>query len=95
MAKIIRNETIIQRAYDELDRLNWDEEELTAYEAAIKKQMDYEADMEQKHDEGKAEGRMEEKILIAKKMLVQNISIGAIAELTELTMQQIKELTTA
>lgn len=90
LAKIIGNEAIIQRAYEELDRFNWNEEELTAYEAAIKKQMDYEAAMEQKYDEGK----MEERLVIAKKMIVQNIAVAVIADLTGLTIEQIEQLTT-
>lgn len=48
---------IIQRAYEELDRFNWNEEELIAYEATIKKQMDYKATIDQKYDEGLAKGK--------------------------------------
>jgi len=90
LVKIIGNEAIMQRAYEELDRFNWDEEELSAYEAAMKKQMDYEASMEQKYDEGKAEGKAEKAQEIAKKLLKQNIEIHLIAELTGLTVEQIK-----
>lgn len=59
LAKIIGNETIIQKAYEELDRFNWNEAELNAYEAAIKKHMDYQATLEQKYDEGLAKGLAE------------------------------------
>lgn len=100
VAKIIGDEAIIQRAYEELDRFNWDEEELTAYEAAIKKQLDYEAALEQKYDEGLAEGKAEglakgkidKAQEIAKKLLKQNMAMTTIAELTGLTELQIKEL---
>lgn len=53
LAKIIGNETVIQRAYQELDRFSRNEEELASYEAIIKKQMDYEATMEQKYAQWK------------------------------------------
>lgn len=88
LTKIIGNEAIIQRAYEELDRFNWDEEELTAYEAVIKKHMDYEAAMDQKYDEGKTEKAQE----IAKKLFKQNMEIHLIAELTGLTLDQIKAI---
>ena len=95
LVKIIGNEAIIQRAYEELDRFNWNEEELTAYEAAIKKQMDYEAAMEQKYDEGLAEGIAREyksRLDIAKKLLTKNMSIETIADITGLTIQEIEKL---
>jgi len=92
LAKIIGNEAIIQRAYEELDRFNWNEEELTAYEAAIKKQMDYEAAMEQKYDEGKAEGKAESMVEVARKLLAKKMAIETIVDITGLTAQQIQEL---
>ena len=92
LAKIIGNEAIIQRAYEELDRFNWNEEELTAYEAAIKKQMDYEAVMEQKYDEGKVEGKKEEKLLIANNLLKQHVAINIIVAATGLTFAEIEQL---
>lgn len=79
LAKIIGDEEIIQRAYEELDRFNWNEEELTVYEAAIKKQLDYEATMEQKYDDGLAAGKAEKAQEIAKKLLKQNMATEAIA----------------
>lgn len=100
LAKIIGDEVIIQRAYEELDRFNWNEEELTAYEAAIKKQMDYEAAMEQKYDEGKIEGEakglaageMKAKIDVAKKMLQAGLDVNIIRQITNLSVTEINNL---
>jgi predicted transposase/invertase (TIGR01784 family) len=101
LIKIIGNEKCIQRAYEELDRFNWNEEELNAYEAAAKKQLDYEAAMDQKYDEGLAKGNIigevrgdyNARVEFAKKLLKQNMAIEAIVNLTGLTTQQIENLT--
>ena len=100
LAKIIGNENILQKAYEELDRFNWDEEELQAYEAVIKKEMDYEAVMDQKYDEGlekgiekgKADGEAEKAKNIAKKMLTEAMDINLIAKLTNLSIDEIRKL---
>lgn len=96
LVKIIGNETVIQRAYEELDRFNWGEEELSAYEAAIKKQMDYEASMEQKYDEGlaagEAKGKAEGKIETAKIMLQEGLAPNLISKVTMLSIDEINSL---
>ncbi len=100
LAKIIGNENIMQKAYEELDRFNWDEEELQAYEAVIKKEMDYESVMDQKYDEGlekgiekgKADGEAEKAKNIAKKMLTEAMDINLIAKLTNLSIDEIRKL---
>ena len=86
--RIIGQDLVIKRAYEELDRFYWREEELLAYEDALKKDRDYESSMEQKYDEGKAEGRAE----VAFNLLQQGVSIDIIASATGLSVRDIQEL---
>ena len=85
---IIGQDVIIQRAYEELDRFYWNEDELLAYEDALKKDWDYEASMEQKFDEGKAEKALE----IAKAMIEEGSSVEFIQKVSGLTREQIEEI---
>ncbi len=68
---------VISKAYDALNQFNWSEEELIAYEQEVKRIKDNEAVEEQKLDEAKVksreEGRQEEKIAIARLMLIKNL----------------------
>ena len=43
---------IIEKAYEELNRFSWNEEELLTYDQAEKHENCYSASMEQKFDEG-------------------------------------------
>ncbi len=52
LLKIIGSDQIIERAYDELNRFSWNEEELLTYEQAEKYEKSYVASMDQKFDEG-------------------------------------------
>ena len=88
---IIGQDVIIQRAYEELDRFYWNEDELLAYEDALKKDWDYEASMEQKFDEGKAEGKAERDIEIAQTMIQEGLSIEKIQKMTGLSIEIIQE----
>jgi predicted transposase/invertase (TIGR01784 family) len=65
--KLLEQEQIIGRAYEELDRYSWSEEDLAKYDQAEKYEGAYLASLECKYDEGKLEGRQEgEKIGIEK-----------------------------
>src|SRR5690606_4407185 len=54
--EIIGNDAIIHRAYEELDKFNWSEEELLSYETVIKRELDYQATLEQQYEKGEAKG---------------------------------------
>lgn len=55
--KLIEDNPILERAYEELNRFSWNEEELlTYYDQAEKYEGAYKASMAQKYDEGVAEG---------------------------------------
>lgn len=50
--KIVGSDVIIKRAYEEMNKFNWSEEELLAYEQMKKRIMDEIAAFAQKFDEG-------------------------------------------
>ena len=83
----------IKEASNELEYLTGDEairRKAFLREKAIK---DYVTNIEGAREEGKIEGKKEEKISIAKKLLKENLEIRTIAIATGLTEEQIKELT--
>ena len=56
LEKLIGNDMIIERAYEELDRFHWNEEEILTYDQAEKYEGAYIASMSQKYDEGLEKG---------------------------------------
>ena len=57
--KLVEQDKILGRAYEELDRYSWTEAELLHYDQAEKYEGAYIASLEQKFDEGKIEGKLE------------------------------------
>lgn len=92
LKKIIGADYIIERAYNELNRFAWDEEEFRTYEQAEKHERDYIASMDQKWDEGKTEGKTEEKLRTARILLKKGMDIQTISDITELSPEIIKSL---
>ncbi|WPY01596.1 PD-(D/E)XK nuclease family transposase (plasmid) [Candidatus Trichorickettsia mobilis] len=96
LRKLIGSDNIIERAYEELNRFNWTEEELLTYEQETKRVMDNKAAEEymlkQAKSEGKAEGEAKKAIEIAKNLLSQNIDINTISIATGLPVKKINEL---
>lgn len=88
LKRIIGCDSIIERAYNELNRFNWNEKELLIYEQAEKAERDYIASMDQKYDEG----REKEKRDIARTMLKKGIDIQMISEITGLSLEEIRSL---
>ena len=96
--KLIEQEEIIGRAYEELDRYSWSEAELHDYDQAEKYAGTYLASLEQKFDEGKIEGKLEGKIEgklegkveTAKALLKQGVAISIIQAATGLSEEEIK-----
>jgi predicted transposase/invertase (TIGR01784 family) len=97
---VIGQDSVIKRAYEELDRFYWKEEELFAYEDALKKDRDYEASMDKKFDEGmqkgieKGETQGERKALVrvSQNMLKQGLSIQNISSATGLSAKEVKRI---
>jgi len=101
LQKIIGHDEIIERAYKELNRFSWNEEELLTYDQAEKYEGCYIASMAQKYDEGMEKGiekGMEKGIekgieKVAKAMISQGIGVEIIASVTGLSPNEIKKLT--
>lgn len=98
--RLVGHDEILDKAYNELDRFEWTEQEFWTYEESEKREMDYRASMEQKMDEGekiglvkgKKIGSDDNKIETARKMIKKNYPLPEIVELSGLTMNQIKKL---
>ena len=85
---IVGSDNIIKRAYDELNRFAWTDEELRAYESIDMKQAAEKAILEGAIEKGK----IEEKIEIAKNLLLLKLSLKDIAIATGLSESEIKKL---
>lgn len=98
MDTLFNQDQVIQKAYQELNRFGWNEEELRAYDSVIKKEKDYQASMDQRYDEGMEKGRQEGiqkgvqegKLEVARLMLEKGFSIKDVAEITGVDEQRIK-----
>lgn len=94
LKKIAREAPIIKRAYDELDRFNWNEKDLTAYEKRIMDLYKEEAILEYKLEEGMEKGikkgREEGKIEVAKAMLANNVDVDTIVKFTGFLLVRLK-----
>lgn len=88
LQKLIGQDQIIERAYEELNRFSWNQQELLTYEQAEKYDGAYKASMDQKFDEGKIEGKKE----IATNMLKQGFDIFQIEKITGLSKKEIESL---
>ena len=86
--KIIGGDDILERAYDELNRFSWNEEELLIYEQSEKYEHTYRASMDQKFDEGIEigieKGEFKAKKEMANRLLQKGLSKEDIAEITGL-----------
>ena len=101
---IVGTDVIIQKAYEQLNRFSWSAEELRNYDSIdMKKSADkaiMECAMEQAKTEGKIEGKIEgeikgkneEKISIAKNLLILNVSLQDIASATGLSEADVEKL---
>ena len=92
LAKIIGSDQIIERAYQELNRFAWNEEELRTYDQTEKYEGSYLASMAQKFDDGMENGAKIKQIEIARNLLASNVSVNVIAQATGLTIEEIESL---
>lgn len=108
LEKLVEHAPIIERAYEELDRFHWNEQELLTYDQAEKYQGAYIASMAQKYDEGLEKGlekgrkegreeglkkgRQEERTKLIKSLLLKGIDIDIIVEATNSSREEIKKL---
>ncbi|MGL9779920.1 MAG: Rpn family recombination-promoting nuclease/putative transposase, partial [Wolbachia sp.] len=90
--------------YDELDKFRWNEKDLIAYEERIMDLRKEEGILAQKlddatekgiligHEKGREEGEKQAKIAVAKNSLKAGVSIDVIAQITGLSLDEIKKL---
>ena len=106
--KIVGSDVIIKRAYEEMNKFNWSEEELLAYEQRKKRLMDEIAAFAQKfdegvkvgeergirigHEKGREEGEKQAKIAVAKNLLKAGVSTDIVVQTTGLTVNEVKDL---
>ncbi|MES2252162.1 MAG: Rpn family recombination-promoting nuclease/putative transposase [Pseudomonadota bacterium] len=88
LAVLIGEDTVIEKAYKELNQFYWTEGELLGYEAALKKERDYKAGMDQKFYDGLAEGKRE----VALEMLRDNEPDAKILKYAKLTSDELTML---
>jgi predicted transposase/invertase (TIGR01784 family) len=90
--KIIGNDQIIGRAFKELNRFSWDDEELRTYDQEDKYERIHRAIMAQQFDEGHAKGKLEAMLAIAKTLRKQGIETSIIQSATGLSTEKIENL---
>jgi len=92
LAQLIGSDSVIKRAYEELNRFSWTKEELNTYEQEEKRELDTLAIREQLLAEGEAIGEARNRIEVAKKMIKTGIAIDIIIEITGLMRQEVEQL---
>ncbi|MBA3604338.1 MAG: Rpn family recombination-promoting nuclease/putative transposase [Parachlamydiaceae bacterium] len=92
MLKLIADDEIMEKAYKQLDWVTWSDTELLTYDQAEKYEGAYLASMEQKFDEGFEKGKFERDIEIARTLLTKKYDIEVVADITGLTIEQVKVL---
>jgi predicted transposase/invertase (TIGR01784 family) len=92
LEKIIGKDTIIKRAYDELNRFAWSEQALNEYESVEMKKFADQAIQEAAYERGEKRGEKKKALEIAQNMLQQNLSAKQISTLTGLSEKEIKSL---
>jgi len=94
---IVSRDIPLRRAYEELNRFSWNEEELRTYEQTEKYEGCYIASMDQKYDEGVEKGEkmgMEKgetkaKLDIARKMFESGMEKKSVSLMTGLSLEQL------
>ncbi|MGL9732046.1 MAG: Rpn family recombination-promoting nuclease/putative transposase [Wolbachia sp.] len=92
LRKMVGNDEIIGRAYDELNQYNWSEEERFTYNQDKKREDNNLSCLNQKFDESMEKGMKKGKIEVARNLLKAGISIDIISQTTGLPQAEIKQL---
>ena len=88
--KIVAGDIALHRAYEELNRFSWNEEELRTYDQIKKYEWSYNAAMDQKYDEGMEKANLE----TAFTLLTMGLNDDDIMKATKLTAEQLQRLKT-
>jgi len=108
LQQIFEKDLIIRKAYEELDRFHWNEDELRDYESVVKRDRDNQAVLEEHIDQaikkgieqgmeigeerGIEKGHREALVKVARNMLQQGLSIQNIVSATSLTTSEIQKI---
>jgi len=104
LKKIVGSDSILERAYEELNRFSWNEEELLTYDQMEKYQWAHQASMDKKFEEGeshglakglakgRSEGRAEAILGTARALLKQGVDPAVIQSATGLSKEEIASL---
>ncbi|MFI5342802.1 MAG: Rpn family recombination-promoting nuclease/putative transposase [Chlamydiales bacterium] len=104
LAKIIEGDEVMKRAFSELNRFSWSDEELLIYDQAEKYESAYLASMEQRYDEGVAEGEKlglvkgenqgvaKAQLTIAEKMLKMGQPKPLVSKMTGLPLAEVRKI---
>lgn len=87
---IVGADTIIQRAYEELNRFSWSAEEMRAYDSVDMKQESEAAVLEAAETKGEAKGEAKERVKIVKGLLSQRVDIQTIVAATGVSEAEIQ-----
>ena len=83
---------LVKEALDVLDKGTWSHADLMLYEKALDTERVARSVMRTAKEDGIAEGKLEEKIEIAKNLLANGISINIICKATGLKPEEVKAL---
>ena len=89
---IVGSDTIIQRAFEQLDQHSWTDAELRYYDSVEMKQMDDQVLLKKVIEEGMLEGEIKGKIEVAKKLLGMALPLTDIATATGLSEEEVQKL---
>jgi predicted transposase/invertase (TIGR01784 family) len=96
LKKLIGDDQIIERAYEELNRFSWNEAELLTYDQAEKYESSYYASLAQKFDEGEQvgieKGEKAASLKIAKNLLKLGLGYEQIQAGTGLSKEEIETI---
>ena len=92
LKQLIGEDKIIKKAFYELDRYGWSDENIQRYEDAQKRIRDNQAVHDQAIEDGKMQGRREEKKELAMKMFSQGEPLQKIKMYTDLSLKELKNL---
>ena len=88
----IFKDEVFTQAFEKAEIARFGQVEIESYEMNLKIYRDYKNTVDTAFDEGKMEGKLEEKLDVAKKMKAKGLSINDIVDLTGLSINEINAL---
>lgn len=92
LARIAGSADVIERAYEELNRFSWTEVELNTYEQEEKRERDAQAIIDYQINQALAQGVVQGKIEIARRLLKDGVTDNQILIYTQLTQEELEKL---